>query len=82
MAIQPDLAPPSQEKPTISEVILIPWDPDSPEHAERLRLQRVACGWSRDQVERWRIQQREGTKALHWIVSRMLFSSYTRSTGL
>lgn len=50
-------------------VILIPWDPESPEHVDRLVQQRIACGWKQDYVENWRDQQREGKIGLHWIVS-------------
>ena len=50
-------------------VILIPWDPDSEEHVDRMVLQRIACGWKQDYVEGWRQQQREGKIGLHWIVS-------------
>ncbi|KAK8055612.1 hypothetical protein PG993_000839 [Apiospora rasikravindrae] len=55
----------SVEKPAI---ILVPWDPDSPDHVERMRLQRVACGWKQDGAESWRPLQREGKIGLHWIV--------------
>ncbi len=50
-------------------IILIPWDPDSPEHIHRMVKQRIACGWKQDYVEGWRDQQREGKIGLHWIVS-------------
>lgn len=50
-------------------VILIPWDPDSPEHVDRMVEQRIACGWKHDYVEKWRDQQRDGKIGLHWIVS-------------
>ncbi|KAK8050714.1 hypothetical protein PG994_012444 [Apiospora phragmitis] len=55
----------SAEKPAI---LLVPWDPDSPAHVERMRLQRVACGWKQDGAESWRPLQREGKIGLHWIV--------------
>lgn len=51
------------------KVELIPWDPTSPEHVARLFAQRVACGWKSDNLEVWKLQQREGRVALHWIVS-------------
>ncbi|KAI0868282.1 hypothetical protein GGS24DRAFT_219597 [Hypoxylon argillaceum] len=47
---------------------LIPWDPDSQEHVDRLRLQRIACGWKVEQVEIWRDPQRKGEIGLHWVV--------------
>lgn len=50
-------------------VVLIPWDPDSPAHVERMRLQRVACGWKVENVDSWRTLQRESKMGLHWIVS-------------
>ncbi|KAK7923446.1 hypothetical protein PG985_007517 [Apiospora marii] len=49
-------------------IILVPWDPDSPDHVERMRLQRVACGWKQDGAEGWRPLQRESKIGLHWIV--------------
>lgn len=49
-------------------VILIPWDPNSTKHFERMVAQRVACGWKQDYVEGWRQLQREGKIGLHWIV--------------
>ncbi|KAK8126583.1 Acyl-CoA N-acyltransferases (Nat) [Apiospora kogelbergensis] len=58
-------ASPAGEKPAI---ILVPWDPDAPDHVERMRLQRVACGWKQDSAETWRPLQREGKIGLHWIV--------------
>lgn len=60
-----------RESPTRERVpvVLIPWDPDAPAHVERLRLQRVTCGWNVECVEAWRALQREGKMGLHWIVS-------------
>lgn len=49
-------------------IVLIPWDPESPEHIERLYQQRVACGWYEDLIESWRPRQRSGNIALQWIV--------------
>ncbi|KAI0023880.1 hypothetical protein F4780DRAFT_769120 [Xylariomycetidae sp. FL0641] len=49
-------------------VYLIPWDPDSEEHVERMRMQRVACGWKIECVEDWRDSQRNGDIGLHWVV--------------
>lgn len=57
---------PSSEKP---KIVLIPWDWESEEQCERLRLHRVACGWKADKVPTWRECQREGTMNLHWAVS-------------
>ncbi|KAI1282696.1 hypothetical protein F5Y07DRAFT_350637 [Xylaria sp. FL0933] len=50
-------------------VYLIPWDPDSQEHVDRMKLQRIACGWKFDQVDKsWRDRQRNGQTGLHWVV--------------
>lgn len=52
-------------------VELVPWDPESQEHAERLIEQRIACGWHADKVEGpWRDAQRAGTKCIYWVVSK------------
>lgn len=50
------------------EIELIPWDAHSESHVERLRQQRLMCGWRAESVDEWRVQQLEGRKALHWIV--------------
>jgi hypothetical protein len=52
-----------------AQIILLPWDPDSPEQVERLYQQRIACGWNKEAVEGWRVLQRAGKIALHWVVS-------------
>ncbi|KAI0457455.1 hypothetical protein F5B21DRAFT_464487 [Xylaria acuta] len=49
-------------------IYLIPWDPDSQEHVDRMKLQRIACGWKVDEVEGWRDLQRKGEIGLHWVV--------------
>ncbi|KAI0204653.1 hypothetical protein F4808DRAFT_414466 [Astrocystis sublimbata] len=49
-------------------VYLIPWDPDSQEHVDRMKLQRIACGWKVDEVEGWREPQRKGLVGIHWVV--------------
>lgn len=51
-----------------AQIVLLPWDPDSPSHVERLYQQRIACGWNKEAVEGWRQLQREGKIALHWVV--------------
>ncbi|KAI1248406.1 hypothetical protein MGN70_009604 [Eutypa lata] len=56
---------PTSQRPSL---ILIPWDPDSPEHVDRLVQQRIACGWKKEYVENWQDQQREGKIGLHWLV--------------
>ncbi|KAI0601421.1 hypothetical protein F4775DRAFT_542116 [Biscogniauxia sp. FL1348] len=49
-------------------IYLIPWDPDSADHVERMKQQRIACGWKIESVEGWRSLQRDGHVGLHWIV--------------
>ncbi|KAH8803187.1 hypothetical protein F5884DRAFT_498661 [Xylogone sp. PMI_703] len=49
-------------------VELLPWDPDSPAHVERLYNQRVVCGWGKDSIESYRELQRKGSMALQWII--------------
>ncbi|KAI0966392.1 hypothetical protein F4678DRAFT_449237 [Xylaria arbuscula] len=49
-------------------VYLVPWDPDSQEHVDRMKLQRIACGWKLDQVDSWKDPQRKGQVGLHWVV--------------
>jgi hypothetical protein len=56
-----------------SQVNLIPWDPDSAEHVERMVLQRIACGWKQDAVKGWKPRQNEGKMALQWVVSGDLY---------
>jgi hypothetical protein len=60
--------------PKSAKVILVPWDPDSTEHAQRLYDQRVACGWKQEKIELWRALQREGKMAIHWVVGDSLAS--------
>ncbi|RDW75435.1 hypothetical protein BP6252_06577 [Coleophoma cylindrospora] len=48
-------------------VTLIPWDPESPEHRERMYQQRVACGWNQEAVGGWTEAQLKGKMALHWV---------------
>lgn len=50
------------------EIVLIPWDPESPEHRELLLQQRVTCGWYDHYVKGWEERQRSGKVALQWIV--------------
>lgn len=52
------------------QLLLVPWDPESPEHVARLVEQRVQCGWNQELVEKkWRDKQRSGHKCIYWIVS-------------
>ena len=50
-------------------VQLIPWDFTSPEHFQRLQLQRIACGWDYEGLEAWKAIQESGKFNLQWIVS-------------
>ncbi|KAI1267459.1 hypothetical protein F5Y18DRAFT_303512 [Xylariaceae sp. FL1019] len=49
-------------------VYLIPWDPDSQDHIDRMKLQRIACGWKVDEVDSWPQKQKKGVVGLHWVV--------------
>ncbi|KAJ1338083.1 GNAT family N-acetyltransferase [Microdochium nivale] len=60
--------PPPVARSEPPSIHLIPWDPDSPEHTERMRLQRVACGWKAEMVRKWAAPQRTGKIGLYWIV--------------
>ncbi|POS81129.1 hypothetical protein DHEL01_v200496 [Diaporthe helianthi] len=53
---------------TKPRVDLIPWDFDSEEHQQRMYLQRVACGWRSDEVQRWVELGKAGQKTLYWIL--------------
>ena len=68
--------PPNVEKPRI---MLIPFDPESEEQSERLRLTRVACGWKADKVPLWREKQSNGDMSIHWVVSIFIFCSLLSS---
>lgn len=52
-----------------NNVELIPWDPDSDTHAQRLYEQRVACTWDQDLIDEWKVKVRDGNKFFYWIVS-------------
>lgn len=57
------------KKTAVSNIQLIPWDPESGDHVQRLIQQRIACGWNEEMVEPdWREQQRLGHKSIHWVV--------------
>jgi hypothetical protein len=51
------------------KIILIPWDPKSEAHIERMAKQRLACGWRYDEIPEWVGKQLRGTKSLFWMVS-------------
>ncbi|PVH75198.1 hypothetical protein DL98DRAFT_466739 [Cadophora sp. DSE1049] len=47
---------------------VIPWDPTSKQQFERLRQQRISCGWGEENVSNWRNQQLAGQKVLLWLL--------------
>lgn len=54
----------------ISNLVLIPWDAESPAHQEWLIKQREACGWHQEYVAtKWKSEQLKGLKCIFWIVS-------------
>lgn len=50
------------------QLVLVPWDPNSPEHVNRIYEQRVQCGWDKHLVEGWKERQVSGQKSIFWIV--------------
>ncbi|KAF5020388.1 hypothetical protein F66182_7596 [Fusarium sp. NRRL 66182] len=52
------------------QIVLVPWDPNSSEHVERLFEQRVQCGWHKWMVDEWREKQTLGVKSIFWITLR------------
>ncbi len=69
-----------RKAPVFAKVILVAWDPDSPAHTERMALQRVACGWKMEAIDKWRVLQREGKMTLQWVVSEDLVLSWICDT--
>ncbi|KAL6898398.1 hypothetical protein GGI43DRAFT_409061 [Trichoderma evansii] len=59
----PELIPSSK----YNNVELIPWDPDSDAHTQRLYEQRVACTWDQDLIDEWKAKVRDGKKFFYWI---------------
>ncbi|KAJ8099551.1 hypothetical protein POJ06DRAFT_112595 [Lipomyces tetrasporus] len=57
-----------EKRSEIAKVVLIPWNPNSSEHRQRLYEQRVACGWRSDMIEKWRTLQIDGKMAIQWVV--------------
>jgi len=55
----------STNKPHIQ---LIPWDPASPAHIERLVQQRITCGWDSEAVPSWVGKQESAVFNLSWLV--------------
>ncbi|KFX95135.1 hypothetical protein V490_03999 [Pseudogymnoascus sp. VKM F-3557] len=56
------------DKSAKPNLTLIPWDPESEEHRDRLYVQRVACGWKYDRIDKWCKRQRDGSMSIHWVV--------------
>ncbi|KAL3421638.1 hypothetical protein PVAG01_05794 [Phlyctema vagabunda] len=52
----------------MASIGLIPWDPQSQEHCQRLVLQRTACGWNQKAIKSWKKPQLQGEMAIHWVV--------------
>ncbi|KAF4970999.1 hypothetical protein FSARC_2102 [Fusarium sarcochroum] len=53
-------------KPTVT---LILWDPDSPEHVERMVEQRKVCGWHAPRVPtEWKDGHATGKKCIYWLI--------------
>lgn len=52
----------------MDKVELIPWDPTSEAHYERMYNQRVACGWRETEVTDWKESHLKGHKAMYWVV--------------
>ncbi|KAG7149429.1 glutamate carboxypeptidase like protein [Verticillium longisporum] len=60
----------------VSPIELIPCDPESEEHIERLYQQRLICGWqSKDVRQSWTEDQKRGTKGLYWIEKSLLIDT-------
>ncbi|KAJ5610693.1 Acyl-CoA N-acyltransferase [Penicillium lagena] len=56
-----------------SQVTLVPWDPKSTTHLQRLVEQRLQCTWDHEKVATsWRESQIKGNKCLYWIEAEML----------
>jgi hypothetical protein len=75
------ISSPTPSTPKAASVNFIPWDPDSTEHVERMRQQRIACGWNVNLVDSWPQLQREGRINIWWIV-RIFLRSYLPSLYL
>ncbi|KAK0391232.1 hypothetical protein NLU13_0733 [Sarocladium strictum] len=50
-----------------SKVELVPWDPTSDQHFERMVEQRIACGWDYNDVPEWKQKALKGEKLLYWV---------------
>ncbi|CAG2000994.1 unnamed protein product [Fusarium graminearum] len=52
------------------QILLVPWDPSSTEHVNRIYEQRVQCGWDKQRVDGWKTKQTSGEKCIFWITLR------------
>ncbi|KAL6917600.1 hypothetical protein ACHAPO_000591 [Fusarium lateritium] len=55
---------------TRDQILLVPWDSSSAEHANRLYEERAQCGWDKQRVEGWKEKQTIGEKCIFWITLR------------
>ncbi|KAJ5719844.1 hypothetical protein N7493_006722 [Penicillium malachiteum] len=61
-----------------SNVLLIPWDPESIVHRQILLKQRIECSWHQEKVEgQWRELQRTGGKCIYWIADETIQDTAT-----
>ncbi|KAI0553339.1 hypothetical protein F4679DRAFT_530857 [Xylaria curta] len=50
------------------KIQIIPWDHSSPEHVQRMKDQRVACGWRADEVPEWVECAERAGRMFYWAV--------------
>ncbi|KAJ5622406.1 hypothetical protein N7528_005638 [Penicillium herquei] len=61
-----------------SNVLLIPWDPESVVHRQTLLKQRIECSWHQEKVEgQWRELQKTGGKCIYWIADETIQDTAT-----
>lgn len=60
-----------------AKTVLVPWDPESKDHYDRMVEQRKACGWRVAEVPAWKEKQPKGIKMLYWVVSFSLPVSFS-----
>lgn len=65
----------------MDKVELIPWDPTSEAHYERMYDQRIACGWRANEVPDWKDSQLKGGKAMYWVVRLPTLNPLTINTS-
>ncbi|KAL2068521.1 hypothetical protein VTL71DRAFT_14858 [Oculimacula yallundae] len=57
-------------------ILAVPWDPTSPTHVERLRQQRISCGWGVENIPTWRTEHLAGQKLILWLILDPTHPSY------